>query len=460
MARVIQAQISGEDEEHSRDVSPAELRDASATAVLTVYPGDAAMLDEFQREEALIHFQRGLHLERVHRVGEAVTEYRRAIAHDPHLREAHDALGFYYQRHGLLAKAAEEFRVVASLEGDFLSHFNLGGVLMELGRHDQALAAFQSCLALEPNDAASHYEISLIHFVKGEYQAALDWLQLPLREYPEDWEVHRLIGSCQLRLSLFDEALRSFGVALRLAPRPTAQAEVIEQIHMISRYREIGEPRWAKDRLYAEHGVVYLGSAQDDGLHLDECQDFHFTYPDIGTTLRRFIALQADMGWRCSCVVALDHQAAPLADALAQLLDLPLQRANGILPGELPLLVLAVGREAELLKLAVERIPGAALIFCLAVNWLRYSQVWPDITGVVTRGVCTVPWEPELRRLRCDGARPEQIYTCQKHAADQIIAAARDAADDSNIELQIDYYRAHSNLRFAQIFDDVPVSIV
>ena len=49
------------------------------------------MLDESQREEALIHFQRGLNLERAHRVGEAVEEYRRAIARYPHLREAHDA---------------------------------------------------------------------------------------------------------------------------------------------------------------------------------------------------------------------------------------------------------------------------------------------------------------------------------------------------------------------------------
>src|ERR1044071_3935226 len=106
------------------------------------------MLDETQREEALIHFQRGLILERANRVGEAVEEYRRAIAHDPHLREAHDALGFYYQRRGLLAKAAEEFRVVARLEGDFLSHFNLGYVLIELGRHDEALEAFHCCPAL------------------------------------------------------------------------------------------------------------------------------------------------------------------------------------------------------------------------------------------------------------------------------------------------------------------------
>jgi tetratricopeptide (TPR) repeat protein len=416
------------------------------------------MLDEFQREEALVHLQRGLHLERAHRVGEAVAEYRRALAYDPHLREAHDALGFYYQRHGLLAKAAEEFRVVATLENDFLGHFNLGCVLLELARHDEALAAFQRCLALDPSDAASHYEIGLIHFLKGEYQAALGSLQLPLAQYPDDWELHQLVGSCQRRLNAFDEALRSFGAALRLAPRPTAQAEVIEQIQTISRYRELGEPRSAKDWLYAEHGVVYLGSAQDDGLRLDEWQDYHFTYPDIGTTLRRFLALQAELGWRCTCAVALDRQAAPLADALAQLLEVPRQRANSLLPEDLPLLVLGVGREAELLKLAIERIPGRALVFCLGLNWLRHSQMWPDITGIVARGACSAPWEPELRRLRCVGAPAEQIEACQKRAAEQIVAAVRDAAFDRNIERQTDYYRNYANLRFAYIFEDAPVA--
>ncbi len=67
------------------------------------------MLEEFQREEALIHFQRGLVLERANRVEEAVEEYRQAISHYPHLREAHDALGFYYQRQACLPKQQRSF---------------------------------------------------------------------------------------------------------------------------------------------------------------------------------------------------------------------------------------------------------------------------------------------------------------------------------------------------------------
>jgi hypothetical protein len=42
------------------------------------------------------------------------------------------------------------------------------------------------------------------------------------------------------------------------------------------------------------------------------------------------------------------------------------------------------------LKLAIERIPGAAMTFCLGLNWLRHSKVLPDVTGIVARGACSV----------------------------------------------------------------------
>jgi tetratricopeptide (TPR) repeat protein len=411
------------------------------------------MLDEFQREEALIHFQRGLVLERANRVEEAVDEYRRALSHYPHLREAHDALGFYYQRHGLLAKAAEEFRAVANLENDFIAHFNLGYVLLDLARHDEALASFQRCLAIEPNDPATHYEIGYIHFQRGDYQAALAQLQWPLHYYPDDWEVYNLIGSCHLRLGSYDDALAAFEHALRLAPPPLAQLQLHERIATVERYREIGTPSWAKDRLYAEHGVACLGSAQDDGLRIEELHDYHFTYPDIGATIQRLLALCESCGWRFSCVVALDRVAAPLADALAQLMAIPQRRTGELAADDLPLLVMAIGREAELLDLAVERLPGNSVAFCLGLNWLRHNQRLPDLIGVIARGACSAPWEPELRRLRSDGAPPAQIAGCLSRAAAQIVAATQHTQPEPNHDRQVAYYCRHNRLRFARAFE-------
>jgi hypothetical protein len=79
--------------------------------------------------------------------------------------------------------------------------------------------------------------------------------------------------------------------------------------------------------------------------------------------------------------------------------------------------------------------------------------VLPDISGVVARGVCSVPWEPELRRLRCDGAPAEQLGECQRRAATQILAATREIAHDPALAALVRYYRRHRHLRFASMFE-------
>lgn len=241
------------------------------------------MLEEYKRDEGLRHFHRGLALERVNRMSEAIEEYRQAIADYPQLREAHAALGFYYQRAGLLAKAAEKFRTVVNLEGDFLAYFNLGHVLIELEQYEEALDAFQYCLRVQPDDAATHYEVGYIYFARREFTTALAHLQLPLKQHPEDWEVHNLIGQCYLGLHRYDEAMDSFGQALMLAQIPLAHAEILDNIAAVERYREFRTLHSAKDEMYAEDGVIYIGSTQDNGLEVAEVVDYHLPTPILAS---------------------------------------------------------------------------------------------------------------------------------------------------------------------------------
>jgi tetratricopeptide (TPR) repeat protein len=408
------------------------------------------MLDETKREEGLRHLQRGLALERANRIEEAVGAYRHAVACYPHLREAHNALGFYYQRSGLLAKAAEEFRIVASLEGSFLAYFNLGYILVELDRYEEALEAFQCCLRFEPEDSATHLEIGYIHFWRGEYKQALSHLQLPLRSYPEDWEIHNLIGRSHLGLRNYDEAMLAFGRALMVANTALAQGTLLDNITMVERHREFRHLNSVKDQVYAQDGVVYLGSAQDDGLKVGEVQDYHFTYPDIGTTLQRLIALHQSSRWQFSALVCADTLTRPLANALSQLLHLPLRTIQELQADDHVLFVLAAAREVELLLLTMERIPCPMTSFCLGLNWMRHSKVLPDVIGIAAHGACSVPWEPELRRLRADGARADVLARCIDEATAQIVQAVRETPLDSNLPRQVRYYtRTHRRLNLS-----------
>ena len=409
-----------------------------------------AMLDEARREEGLRHLQRGLALARANRADEAADALRMAVAANPNLREAHIALGFHYQRSGLLAKAADEFHTVANLEGDFLAYFNLGYVLVELARYEDALDAFRRCLELQPNDSATHLEIGYIHFNRGEFKAALDHLQHPLHTYPEDWEVHNLLGKCYLGLRQYDLALQSFAKALNNAAFPNVQMELLENINTVVRHREFRNLSTVKDQFYAQEGAVYLGSAQDDGLQVTELADYHFTYSDVATTLQRFLALYHSSGWQFTAVVAVDTLSRPLAMALSQLLQIPLRPFEDLHEADRALLAVAVLREDDLLVLISERVHCSITAFCLGLNLSRHGRMQPDVIGIATRGACSVPWESELRRLRADGVHSSQINECIDVAMQQITDSVRETPLDNNLPRQIRYYtRTHRRLNVA-----------
>lgn len=406
------------------------------------------MLDKTERDEGLYHFERGVAFERVNRILEAVEEYQLAIARYPHLREAHAALGFYYQRNGLLAKAADEFRSVANLDSDFLAHFNLGHILVELGRYEEALDSFIRCLDFDPGDPATHYEIALIHFFRGQFDLALDYLFLPLRSYPDDWEVLSLIAKSHLGLKHYDEAKGWFEQSIEAARRSRVKVDLSHYLHIIKRCREFSHLTTIKDRLYAYEGAICLGSAQDDGITISEGVDYHLTYPDIAVTIRRFLAIRRALGWQFTAVVSADKSAVPLAESMGCLLDLPVRHANELTTDDRALLVMSVTRDPSLISLAKEYLPCRSVSLCLGFNQSGHQiEGVPEVVGVMVRGACSVPWEPELRRLYADGASRECLGECTSAAVEQLIDAVRHTSIDMNITSQIAYYMDHPLLR-------------
>ena len=415
------------------------------------------MVNEYNRNDALRRLQRGIALERANRVKEAVSEYHQALLAYPHLREAHEALGMYYQRCGKLALAAESFRNATNLDGDLHSFFNLGYVLLRLERLDEASEAFQRCLELSPGQPAALYELSWIAYIKGDYQHALTTLAIPLRSFANDWELHLLRGNCYMGLQQFDDALAAFRKAQFLTEDVSAQTTLLGRIAAVERHREFCALGTTNDQLYAEGGVIYLGSSQDDGLQIAEMAHFHFTYPDIGTTLQRFIALYQSCRWHFTAIVALDKSGAPLARAIAQLTGVPLRAPRDLRANDAALLVLAVAREAELLQLTLERIPCKHLTFCLGLNWLRHSTLLPEVIGIVAHNSCSLPWEAELRRLRSNGAPLSTVETCIQQASAEIITAVQNTPIDINLPRQMRYYmRTHRRLNLPANAASIP----
>ncbi len=111
----------------------------------------------------------------------AIAAYQQALALDPNHAGAHQSLGLAYQMQGNPAEAAAAYRKAITLAETAPLQIQLGTVLGRLGRSDEALAALERALALDPQAAEAHYQMGLIYANQGDlaraeaaYGAAID----------------------------------------------------------------------------------------------------------------------------------------------------------------------------------------------------------------------------------------------------------------------------------------------
>ncbi len=112
----------------------------------------------------------------------------------------------------LLAKAVELYPAYAE------ALLTLGEVYRQLGRADEAIAAFRRALAVRPHMFQAHVGLGSLYVQRGDHQRALDQLLLALEQQPEQPQVLRNVGLLQLATGKPADAVAAFRRLCALQP--------------------------------------------------------------------------------------------------------------------------------------------------------------------------------------------------------------------------------------------------
>lgn len=127
--------------------------------------------------------------------------------------------GVEFEERGDLARAEAAYRRAAeSAPADATAHFNLGNVLLALGKPEAAAERFGLAASLDPSHARAWFNLAHAQDELGKLSAARESLQRAIKADPAFADAHFNLADISQRLGDADAARSTFAAYLRLDP--------------------------------------------------------------------------------------------------------------------------------------------------------------------------------------------------------------------------------------------------
>jgi tetratricopeptide (TPR) repeat protein len=158
--------------------------------------------------------------------------YEEAVAH---FRTAHDlaerlentqlqawslnGLGNVYDDLGRHEEAIAAYQRAIELDPEYASpHNGLGNVYDDLGRHEEAIAAYQRAIELDPEYASPHNGLGNVYDDLGRHEEAIAAYQRAIELDPEYASPHNGLGNVYYQQGRHEEAIAAYQRAIELDP--------------------------------------------------------------------------------------------------------------------------------------------------------------------------------------------------------------------------------------------------
>ena len=134
--------------------------------------------------------------------------------------------GAWYRLGAILSLAGKNEEAIAAYQRAIAldpkgayPHNGLGNVYSDLGKYDDAIAAYQRAIQLDPKYAAPHNGLGNVYSELGKYDDAIAAYQRAIQLDPKDAAPHNGLGSVYSDLGKYDEAIAAYQRAIELDPK-------------------------------------------------------------------------------------------------------------------------------------------------------------------------------------------------------------------------------------------------
>jgi tetratricopeptide (TPR) repeat protein len=203
-------------------------------APLTVFAliAAAVLLDYGFRSSSQDYYARGIEAMHAGKFDKAVDHFSRALRQHPADPAARFGLGWAYHSKGWYEEALKQYETAAKRSADTLraAQFNSGEIYQRLKRQDDAMAAYQAALRVNPNAADANYNLGFIHAERGQHERALELYKKAAQHDPKSTGAAYNAALMAERLGRRDEARAYYKAALAIDPNFPGAAERLKAL--------------------------------------------------------------------------------------------------------------------------------------------------------------------------------------------------------------------------------------
>ncbi len=115
---------------------------------------------------------------------------------------------------------------------------NLGAIKNELGATDEAIELLKRAIEVNPEDAKAYVNLGDAYYSRGNYYEAMQSFREALRVDPGSYEAHHRIAVAFADAQIYREAIREWEKVIELAPGTDAATAAQENIDVVRQILE------------------------------------------------------------------------------------------------------------------------------------------------------------------------------------------------------------------------------